>query len=156
MIGTCMKRQVSTVTPSTTVYQAARLVVTQHVGTLPVVDEQGVLIGVVRLDDLLRVFLPDFVTLLEDIDFVHDFGALEALQPTDIPAAATLTMRDLMQPPCAVEQTCGLLRAYATMLKHDIRDLPVVNRAGGLVGLASRVDIAAAFLAPWTAQESPA
>ena len=156
MIGACMKRQVISVTPSTTVYEAARIVVAHHIGTLPVVDELGVLIGVVRLDDLLRVFLPDFVALLEDIDFIHDFGALESLQPKDVPAAAGLTMRDLMQPPCAVEQTCGLLRAYATMLKHDIRDLPIINRAGRLVGLASRVDIASAFLAPWIQTETPA
>lgn len=150
MIDACMKRHVIAVTPSTTVRDAAQIVVAHHIGTLPVVDEQGTLIGVVRLDDLLRVFLPDFVALLEDIDFVHDFGALEFLQPKDVPEAAKLTMRDLMQPPTAVEMTCGLLRAYAIMLKHDIRDLPVINQAGGLVGLASRVDIAAAFLAPWT------
>jgi CBS-domain-containing membrane protein len=153
MIGTSMKRQVISVTPSTTVREAAQVVVTHHVGTLPVVDEQGVLIGVVRLEDLLRVFMPDFVALLDDIDFIHDFGVLEALQPDDVPAATRLTMRDLMQPPCAVEQTCGLLRAYATMLKHDIYDLPVINKAGSLVGLASRVDIAVAFLASWTRTE---
>ncbi|MGC8781155.1 MAG: HPP family protein [Anaerolineae bacterium] len=150
MIGTSMKRQVIAVTPATTVREAAQLVVAYHVGTLPVVDEQGALVGVVRLEDLLQVFMPDFVALLEDIDFIHDFGVLERLHPADVPAAAQLTMRDLMQPPCAVEQTCGLLRAYAVMLKHDIRDLPVVNKAGSLVGIASRVDIAAAFLASWT------
>jgi CBS domain-containing protein len=156
MIDACMKRRVISVTPTTTVYEAARLVVAHHIGTLPVVNELGTLIGVVRLDDLLRVFLPDFVALMEDIDFVHDFGALESLQPKDVPAATRLTMQDLMQPPCAVEQTCGLLRAYATMLKHDIRDLPVINRAGGLVGLASRVDIAADFLVSWAQTGAPA
>jgi CBS domain-containing protein len=36
------------------------------------------------------------------------------------------------------------------MTKHEIRDLPVVNAAGALVGIASRVDIAAAFLGSWT------
>ena len=61
-------------------------------------------------------------------------------------------MRDLMQPPVAVDHTCGLLRAFATMLKHDIRDLIVVDEAGRLVGIASRVDIAAAFLAEWNRQ----
>ena len=153
MISQCMKRQVIAVSPSTTAHDAARLIVDKRVGTLPVVDEQGVPIGVVRLDDLLRVFMPDFVALLEDIDFIHDFGVLEALQPADVSAATRLTMRDLMQPPCAVEQTCGLLRAYATMLKHDIRDLPVDNNAGSLVGIASRVDIATTFLAPWAEPE---
>jgi CBS domain-containing protein len=99
--------------------------------------------------------MPDFVALLDDIDFVHDFGVLETLRSQDVRAAAQLTMRDLMQPPVAVEQTCGLLRAFATMTQHEIRDLPAVNRAGALVGIASRVDIAAAFLAPWAQTEAP-
>jgi len=68
MISQCMKRQVIAVSPSTTAHDAARLIVDKRVGTLPVVDEQGVPIGVVRLDDLLRVFMPDFVALLEDIE----------------------------------------------------------------------------------------
>lgn len=155
MISTCMKRQVVAVSPATTAQEAARIVVTQRVGTLPVVDELGALVGVVSLEDLLRVFMPDFVALMDNIDFVHDFGALESLRPQDVPAAARLTMKDLMQPPVVVEQTCGLLRAFATMTKHGVRDLLVANRAGGLVGIASRVDIAAAFLAPWSQTELP-
>lgn len=155
MIGSCMKRHVIAVSPQTTVREAAQIVVFHHVGTLPVVDELHMLIGVVRLEDLFKVFMPDFVALMDDIDFVRDFGVLEKLQPQDVPAAARLTMRDLMQPPVAVERTCGLLRAFATMTHHEIRDLPVVNRAGALVGIASRVDIAAAFLAPWAQMEPP-
>ena len=114
MIGDCMKRQVVSVSPGTTVLGAARLVVDRHIGTLPVVDEQGTLIGVVRVQDILDIFMPDFVRLLEDIDFIHDFGVLETLLPKDLPDAARLTMRDLMQEPVSVEQTCGLLRAFAT------------------------------------------
>ena len=155
MIGSCMKRNAIAVSPETTAQEAAQLVVAHHVGTLPVVDSLDVLVGVVRLEDLLRVFMPDFVALIENIDFVHDFGALETLRPEDVAAAAQLTMRDLMQPPVAGEQTCVLLRAAATMTKHGIRDLPVVNRTGALVGIASRVDIAVAFLAPWASTEPP-
>ena len=155
MIAACMKRQVITVTAAMTVHEAARLVVAHRIGTLPVIDGQGILIGVVRLDDLLRVFMPGFVALMEDIDFVHDFGALESLLPADVPEAERLTVRDLMQPPIAVEENCGLLRAYATMLKHDLRDLPVVNARGVLSGLVSQVDIAAAFLGAWSKSGPP-
>lgn len=155
MIGSCMKRNVIAVSPGTTAHEAAQIVVSHHIGTLPVVDEMGVLVGVVRLEDLLRVFMPDFVALLDNIDFVHDFGVLETLRPDRITAAEHLVMSDLMQPPVSVDQTAGLLRAFATMTKHDLRDLPVVNGAGALVGIASRVDIAAAFLAGWVATEPP-
>jgi CBS domain-containing protein len=144
-----MKRQVVSVSLETTAEEAARLVVSNHVGTLPVVDDLGALVGVVRLQDLLGVFMPDFVTLLDNIDFITSFGALESLQSDGFPGARVISMRELMQPAIAVEQTSGLLRAFATLTKHQLADLPVVNESGALVGIASRVDIGAAFLDGW-------
>lgn len=148
-IGDCMKRRVVTVAASTTVREAARMLVAEHVGTLPVVDEQRALTGVVRLHDLLRVFMPDFVDLLDNIDFVNDFGALEQGEPTALPGAAELTMGDLAGPPVAVEEDSGLLHALATIVKHQLQDLPIIDSEGRLVGIASRVDIAVAFFADW-------
>jgi CBS domain-containing protein len=150
MIGSCMKRQIVFASPRTTVLEASRLVVDRRIGTLPIVDEQGTLIGIVQVQDMLSAFMPDFVNLLNNLDFVHDFGALETLVPGDMPGVGQKTMSDLMSEPVAVEQTCGLLRALAVMRKHNIRDLPVTSGAGVLVGIASLVDIAAAFLASWT------
>jgi CBS-domain-containing membrane protein len=150
----CMKRRVITVTSSTTVQQASRLVMEEHVGTLPVVDEEGVLLGVVRLNDLLGVFMPDFVTLLDNIDFVHDFGALEQGEPRLGPEVAGLTMSRLAGPPVAVEEDSGLMHALAMLIKHQWQDLPVVDGTGRLVGIASRVDIAAAFFGAWTTKEA--
>jgi CBS-domain-containing membrane protein len=154
MIASCMKRQVVSVGLDTTADEAARLVMSHHIGTLPVVDEQGVLVGVVRLQDLLQVFMPDFVALLDNIDFIPSFGAVEVLQPHDLPGARSRAMRELMQDAVSVEQTSGLLRALATLSKHQLSDLPVVNDAGALVGIASRVDIASEFFARWL-QTSP-
>ena len=154
MIGQCMKRQVVSVTPGTTALEAARIVVTRHVGTLPVTDDAGTLVGIVRVQDLLDVFMPDFVRLLDDIDFVHDFGALEDLSPAVQEGAAHRTMRDLMQAPLAVETSCGLLRALAVMNNHQVPDLPVVDERGTLVGIASLVDIAVAFLDAWAPAEN--
>ncbi len=150
MIGRCMKRDVVVMPAAATVLDAARTVVEKRVGTLPVVDEQGILVGIVRLEDLLGVFMPDFVDLLEDIDFVHDFGVLETLQPAEMAEAERLTLRDLMGLPVAVEPDCGLLRAFTVLVKHGMRDLVVVDGAGRPVGIASRVDIATAFFANWT------
>ncbi len=89
--------------------------------------------------------MPDFVALMDNIDFVHDFGVLENLQSKDMPEVARLTVKDIMQPPVAVGEKCGLLRASATMAKHRVRDLPVIDNEGRIVGIASPVDIAAAL-----------
>lgn len=156
MLQQWMKTNVIAVRANMTLRQAAGLIVTHHIGTLPVVDGDGKYIGLVRLQDILGVFLPDFVQMLGDIDFVHDFGALEALRSEDEAEAGRLTVRDLMQPPVAVAEDCGLVRALATMNKHALTDLPVVDAAGRLVGIASRVDIAVAFLSPWAGAEAAA
>jgi CBS-domain-containing membrane protein len=148
-----MKRRVVTVRAATTVQEAVRLVVEEHVGTLPVVDEKGLLIGVVRLQDLLGVFMPDFVPLLDNIDFVRDFGALEQVEPGVTPEVGALTMGELAGPPVAVEEDSGLMHALATIVKRQLQDLPIVDKKGRLVGIASRVDIAVAFLANRTTEE---
>ncbi len=151
-VGECMKRDVVVVTASTTVHEAVRIVVERHIGTLPVVDEEGVLKGIVRLHDLLRVFMPDFVALLNNIDFVHDFGALEHAEPKAVPEAAQLTVGDLAVPAVSVRQDSGLMHGLATIVKNELQDLPIVDKAGRLVGIASRVDIAAAFFAAWVGE----
>lgn len=156
MLQQWMKKNVIAVRANMTLRQAAGLIVTHHIGTLPVVNSDGKYIGLVRLQDILGVFLPDFVQMLGDIDFVHDFGALEAFLPKDEARAERLAMQDLMQPPVAVEEDCGLVRALATMNKHALTDLPVVDADGRLVGIASRVDIAVAFLSTWAGAEAAA
>lgn len=143
----CMKRNVISIASTATIRQAAALIAERHIGLLPVVDEGGKPIGVVRLADLLSLELPDFLNLLPDVDFVHDFGAVETTRPT--PQELDRSVMTLVQPRISVEESCGLLRAYALMVKHNLHDLPIVSADGRLVGIASRVDIGAAILSEW-------
>ncbi|NJD59335.1 MAG: hypothetical protein C3F13_08460 [Anaerolineales bacterium] len=147
IIKDCMKRDVTTISPIMTIREAAMLVVERHIGVLPVIDGQGKLVGVIGVHDFLTLELPDFVNFIHDVDFVHDFGAVETTRPAshllDRPVSS------LMQPVISVDEECGLLRSYAIMLQHQLLDLPVVSNDGKLVGLASRVDICAAVLDGW-------
>ena len=151
MINNCMKRNVFSIPSTATIRQAASLVVDRHIGLVPVVDPHGKLIGIVRLSDLLSLELPDFFNLLPDLDFVHDFGAVETTRP--MPEEIDRPVTTIMQPAVSVVETCGLLRAYALMLKHNLHDLPIVSEENVLVGIASRVDIGAAVLTAWESIE---
>jgi len=153
-ITDCMKRDVVSITASASIGQAAARFAARHIGMLPVVDASGRLVGSLQLRDLLALVMPDFVKLVEDFDFVHDFGAAEVWQPAPETLARPVT--DVMQPPISVEATCGLLRAFAVMREHDLHDLPVVDAWGRLAGIASRVDIGAALLASWRSAEGNA
>jgi CBS domain-containing protein len=54
-----------------------------------------------------------------------------------------------MEPPISVAESETILRAATKMTRHDLIDLPVVDSQGKLVGLASHVDVGAAFLQKW-------
>jgi CBS domain-containing protein len=143
-----MKRKVIYGHPEMTVREAALLMAENNVGTLPVVDEESILIGVTTMRSVIQIFLPDFVALLSNIKFVKDYGDLGTPSQQDIQRADSLTVADIMEEPVSVEIDCTLVRALSFMDKYRIRDLPVVQE-GKLVGIASRVDIGRAFLSAW-------
>lgn len=147
-IDCCMKLKVIYGRPEMTVREAALLMAESNVGTLPVVDENSILVGVTTMRDVINIFLPDFVSLLSNIRFVTDYGDLDTPTSEDIQRADSLRVADIMEKPVSVEDDCTLIRALSYMEKYRIRDLPVVSE-GKLVGIASRVDIGRAFLSTW-------
>ena len=147
-ISACMKRNVISIRETATVRKAAAVFAKEHVGLLPIVDEQNKLVGVIGLRDLISLELPDFIRLVTDVDFVHDFGAVETTRPK--PEVLDQSIKLLMKPAITVHEDSGLLRTYALMLQHQLHDIPVVSNDDQLVGMASRVDIGTAIVSMWS------
>ena len=147
IISDHMKRNVVSILESSTIREAAALLVKHHIGLLPIVDHENRLVGEVGLRDLLSLELPDFINFVADVDFVHDFGAVETTRPSEHTLESQITT--MMKPAISVTEDSGLLRTYALMLQHNLHDMPVVSMEGKLVGVASRVDIGIAILAEW-------
>src|SRR3972149_221796 len=105
-ISDCMKRNVVSITETASVREAAAIFVKKHIGLLPVVDQNNKLVGVVGLRDLLSLELPDFVNFVADVDFVHDFGAVETTRPSaDV---LDKSIKTLMKPAMYWNQQEGL------------------------------------------------
>jgi CBS domain-containing protein len=147
IISNHMKRNVVSILESSTIREAAAVLVKHHIGLLPIVDRENRLVGEVGLRDLLSLELPDFINFVADVDFVHDFGAVETTRPSEQTLESRVTT--MMKPGISVTEDSGLLRTYALMLQHNLHDIPVVSIDGKLVGVASRVDIGIAILAEW-------
>jgi CBS domain-containing protein len=75
--GTLMTSPAITIGPDATIPAAARLMNTHHIRRLPVVDEDGKLIGVVSRRDLLSVFLRPDADISHDVRQVLDEVPLE-------------------------------------------------------------------------------
>ena len=147
-INQCMKRNVISIRETATVREAAAIFAKEHVGLLPIVDQNNKLVGVIGLRDLISLELPDFIRFVTDVDFVHDFGAVEDTRPKAEVLSQSITL--LMTPAITVTEDSGVLRTYALMLQHQLHDIPVVSKDGQLVGMASRVDIGTAIVSTWS------
>jgi CBS domain-containing protein len=146
-VHTCMKTKVITLHLANTLEQATLLFLKHHIGTLPVVDDAERLVGLLLLQDLLSLVMPDFIHLIEDFDYLLDFGALETRRPDR--EALSRPVSEFMQEAISVQASCGLLRAFAILKRHHLLDLPVVDENNRLVGIASRVDIGTRLLVDW-------
>jgi len=143
----CMKKVIVTIPVTATIGDAANIFCQNHVGTLPVIDERGRLVGLLLLRDLIHLIMPAFVDLIDDIDYVGDFGAMEEYEPAEDDLMRPIS--EVMEDPISVLEDSGLVRAFSFIDKHQLLDLPVVNRERQLVGLASRVDMGRELLDAW-------
>jgi CBS domain-containing protein len=117
-----------TVTPATSIKAAARLLRDRAVSAVPVVDDDGALVGMVSEIDLLRgSVIPDPAAHLFPV------ATSDEAPPTSV--------GDVMTPDVSVLLPhSDLYDAARTMRSSGIRSLPVVD-AGRVVGVVSRSDL---------------
>jgi CBS domain-containing protein len=133
-----MTRSVITVTPNTTVAEAATTMLQRHVSGLPVVDTAGKLIGIISEGDFLRRGeigtqrrRGRFLRFIlgpgkEATDFVHENGRKIA---------------EIMTPkPLTVSEDTDLEEIVELMERNHVKRLPVM-RGDKLVGIVSRANL---------------
>jgi CBS domain-containing protein len=135
-IGKYMQKNFRTVAPHTPMREIARLFFETGESVLPVAEEDGRLAGLITIDDFILIFLPDYIDLIRNVDFLHDFGALE--RSTFSVEERLLVAEDLMRedvPP--LEETESVMKAAASLHKHGIKRIPVVSgsKLVGMMGL---------------------
>jgi CBS domain-containing protein len=101
-----------------TLNRLAALISHHNVGALPIVDDDGELVGMISERDLVRAL-------------ALDGHAALALKASELMTRAVITCR----------HTASYETARRLMLKHRIRHLPVVDDDGALVGMLSQRDL---------------
>jgi CBS domain-containing protein len=135
-----MTKRVISVGPRTPLKEVARLLVSKRVSGLPVVDEDGSVLGVVSEGDILvkERGRPGRGSLLDHLFEVngHEAGKHEARDAADAMTSPAITIRP--ERPIA--------EAAAMMLDRCVNRLPVVDHHGKLLGIVTRADLVRAFV----------
>jgi len=133
-----MTRPVITITPETTIVEAANTMLQRHVSGLPVVDAAGKLVGIVSEGDFIRrseigtqrkrgrflkfILGPGKAAT----DFVHEHGrkVAEIMTPEPLTISEDTTLEEIVQ----------------LMEKNNVKRLPV-TRGEKVVGIVSRANL---------------
>ena len=139
-----MSTKVVTVSPSTSVRDIAGLMVEKHVSGLPVLDDNGTLVGMVSEGDLLR--RPEIGTQKHRRRWVSFFSGVDS-QAREFTKSHALRAGDVMTKQVIhVSEETPLGDVVGLMEKHNIKRLPVLSD-GKLVGIVSRADLLRALAA---------
>jgi CBS domain-containing protein len=136
-----MTKDVVTVTKETTVMELAEIFAKKHLSSLPVVDQDGNLIGIVTETDLVEqdknlhiptvISIFDWVIYLEsDKKFEKELKKMTGRTVGDIYSADAITV----SPDTSIADVADLLSS------RKINALPVVD-VGKLTGIVSRIDL---------------
>lgn len=139
-----MSTKVVTVSPSTSVRDIAGLMVEKHVSGLPVLNDNGTLVGMVSEGDLLR--RPEIGTQKHRRRWVSFFSGVDS-QAREFTKSHALRAGDVMTKQVIhVSEETPLGDVVGLMEKHNIKRLPVLSD-GKLVGIVSRADLLRALAA---------
>jgi CBS domain-containing protein len=135
-VADIMTRDVVTVHPDATVSEIAWLLRTSHIGSVPVVDADNRVVGIVSDHDLLRQPPGDsprawWLRLFDE----------EAVCLEDIATARQLKTQDVMRHRVTtISDTAPIGILASLMRRRRLKHVPVVHR-GKLVGIVSRGDL---------------
>jgi CBS domain-containing protein len=143
LVRDVMSTPVVTLRPDDKVEHAADLLAEKNVGSLPVVDDDGKLAGILRDDDLIaseaRVHVPTFINFLGlGMAFPGEMKHLER----ELKKIAGATVREIMQTDPPTVTPDATLEDVATIM-HDrgVNSVPVVDADNKVVGIVARADI---------------
>lgn len=141
--GDVMTTRVVTVRPETSVKEIAALMLAHHISGLPVVTEDGSVVGIVTEADLLqkeRGPRPHLGRLR------HSIGSfIRRAAPSAVKKIDALSAQELMSAPVmTVEEATPLHEIASLMVDAQINRVPVM-RDGRVIGIVSRADIMRAF-----------
>jgi CBS domain-containing protein len=133
-----MTRPVITVTPETTIAEAANTMLQRHISGLPVVDAAGKLVGIVSEGDFIH--RGEIGTERKRGRFLR-FILGPGKEAADFVREQGRRIAEIMTPePLSIEESTDLEKIVELMEKNHVKRLPV-TRGDKLVGIVSRSNL---------------
>jgi len=137
-----MVKDVTSISPETGVDEALDLLQKMQISGLPVIDENGKLVGMFTEKDILSYILPSYIEKVGR--FIYEENPKSTKKK--FMELSKIKVRQLMRRDVvtATEDTT-LCEVARVMLTQKARRIPVVDKSGKVVGIVARCDILKVF-----------
>jgi|Deesub1362B_J571_1020462.scaffolds.fasta_scaffold08365_2 CBS domain-containing protein len=133
-----MRRDLTSVEIDTPISEVIYLMEQSGLAALPVLDEEGVLVGMISERDIIRAALPGYLEMLHSASFLPSLNQLSRRLAEMAPQPVSEFMnREVI----SVHPEDEDLQIADTLIRHELKQLPVVDDAGHLVGVIRRIDL---------------
>lgn len=137
LVSEIMTKNPKTVSTDTRLKEVASIMCLYRIPALPVVDEDGKLVGNISEMDLLKNLLPT----MEDIMAGEATMEIARMIPNYSSSMEKLVSDMMINNPVSVTPDMHILKATAKMTSHRFRRIPVTEADGKLVGVMSLGDM---------------
>jgi CBS domain-containing protein len=142
-----MTKEVKTVSPETEITKAAKLLLSERINGVPVVNKTGELVGILCQSDLIAqqksIPIPSLFTLL---DGYIPLTLLNRLDREVEKIVATKVENAMTPDPITVNSDTDIEKVAGLMVEKNYHTLPVVDD-GKLVGIVGKEDVLRTLLA---------
>ena len=133
-----MRRDLTSVERDATVGEVIYLMEQSGLSSLPVLDDEGVLVGVISEKDLIRAALPGYLEMLHSASFLPNLNQLSRrLKEMAREPVSKYMHSDVI----SVHPDDEDLQIADTLIRHELKQVPVVDGEGHLVGVIRRIDL---------------
>jgi CBS domain-containing protein len=140
-VSDVMRRSFATIRPNAPLLDAAHLLLETNQRGLPVIDSEGMLVGVISEGDFLHRTELDISP--PPGNFLEELLGIEEDTPARRRMRACLVRETMTRDPVCVDDEASLDEVVALMDVRHIAQLPVVC-GGSVVGVVSRVELLSA------------
>lgn len=125
-----------------TIQDIANILITEKIGGVPVVNEEGKVVGIISETDIMKkekyVNPLEYITFLQGVIYLNDFKKMEH----DIKDIAAIQVKDLMSKEVIKVHEDDTFDDIANiMIKKSVNRVPVVDQNDKIKGIICRYDI---------------
>ncbi|NLI97493.1 PTS transporter subunit EIIA [bacterium] len=130
-------RRVETLREDMNLKEAADLFFRNETLTLPVLDAENEVVGILRCYDLLQAAMPEYARMIGDLRFISEFEPFDRfLQEEDKMPVSSVMVRDF----AAADDSASIIEITSVLL-HRSENALVVTKEGKYFGVVSLRDI---------------